>query len=731
MSWGNDMKQTLLNLDNLLDGPSYDHAVICTFTFDPDFFEEYCLEKFNSLKTNGNITVIVDYGTYLQAITGSKENKPKQANIRYLLHPISLPGKFHTKLFLLVSKNKGRLIVGSANFTKPGITTNAEMVNYYDFEIDKHEEFRYLFQAAFVYLSEISCKWPSNALTSNLKSMEREATWLVSEKIAGETQDVNFLHNLEIPLWDQLLSYVTPPVDLVHVLSRFFDSKPYMLDRVLKDLKPHKIKIYTQNGITTLTESWLDHPLFKDGTLEIYCCNYMDGDYLQPLHAKSIAISKDNTCLLAFGSANFTSPALMRVAESGNAELLLLHSRLPSAEIQLESLFNPLENGYRLLDDGTLQTAPRQSIEGCTFSNKTILHCAEFVENVIRFRASIHCDLEFDEMAGKIQFQDEAYKMVSIHHNHDDEYYTESLETVAGRLSDASSIMTIQTLLNHKIVDESNPVLVVNLIDIKSGKHVRRERFIKEAQQGSIEFFRILENLIKEGDEEPLITFFNFCDIPITDATRSYYPKGGRSVWDGGKGMKCFGEKNLKIFNNLHDSAMSFYMRHFKKLQRHVRNGSINGVINYLHIFLAMGGVLQSQVERLMLGFEAKSTPLDIDTWYQYRKIIDTYFLKFKELMSCLNDNYMPKLFLSYDRSTIIEKFDPDLQPIKDLCTDMLAFQSRMDLILNSNLRIKSQTRKVFLPSYSQYNVFFPDNWVKYEVEQDDKMRSVLLRLTA
>lgn len=88
--------------------------------------------------------------------------------------------------------------------------------------------------------------------------------------------------------------------------------------------------------------------------------------------------------------------------------------------------------------------------------------------------------------------------------------------------------------------------MIINLLDIQSGKHVRRERYIKEAQQSAVDFFRVLESLIKEGDEEPLITFFNFCDIPIMDVSRPFYGRGMRPVWDGGKGMRNLGEKNLK-----------------------------------------------------------------------------------------------------------------------------------------------------------------------------------------
>src|SRR4051812_41973128 len=103
------------DLHEALNERSYDHAVICTFEFNAPFFEDYCLDRLSSLSNNGNITVILDRGIYEKAILGFDSQRPVKANIRYLLHPIAVPGVFHPKLFLLVSKNKGRLIIGSAN----------------------------------------------------------------------------------------------------------------------------------------------------------------------------------------------------------------------------------------------------------------------------------------------------------------------------------------------------------------------------------------------------------------------------------------------------------------------------------------------------------------------------------------------------------------------------------------------------------------------------------------
>jgi hypothetical protein len=724
------VKQNPINLHNLLQQGSYDHAVICTYTFDPFFFEEYCLERFNSLRSNNNITVIVDDETYFSAISDQIVNKPRQANVRYLLHPISVPGKFHSKLFLLVSNNKGRLIIGSANFTKPGITSNAELVNYYDYENEKHEEFKFLFQSAFIFLNELGTKWPSNALSSNLSSIQRDASWLVAEEKTEINQEVGFFHNLEKPLWEQILSYIHPPVDTIHVLSRYFDANPNLLDRIVNDLSPRTIKIYTQNGITTLTNEWIQHSLFRDHTLEVYLCSYKDEEHIRNLHAKAIAIETGSTYSLMYGSANFTTSALMKSSNNGNIEVLLLLKDLPTKELQPVQLFDPLGSSLRLHDEKELQSTPHL-ITGIALTGKLIhLNNAELVGNRIIAKLIISPEISYDRLHGRIVFQNGAYSRVVFHNHDNEEYLSDSVESIVNRLGE-SSILVIEADSEEKRVAESNPILITNLLDIWTGHYVRRERYIREAQQGSLEFFRVLDSLIKEGDEDPLITFFNFCDIPIIDVSSSGKMRVVRPIWDGGKGMRSLGDRNLTIFRNLHDAAMNFYTRHFKKLQRHVKGGSINGVANYLHIFLAMGGILRSQIERLIQGFEACNAPILADDWYYYRTNIDTYFMKYKDLMLCLHDQYMPMLLKHYRRASIRERFAPDLQPIKDLSADMLEFYYRMDALSKSKIEIVTQDRRtIHPPPYFRGNVFDKDNWREYEEEQKAVMRNVLITLS-
>ena len=168
-----------LDLNQLLDSASFDHAVILTYTFDPIFFEEYCLANYESLSGCGSISVLLDSGIYNKIVTGPQNDRPKQANLRYLLHPVSVPGVFHPKLILLTSATRGLLLVGSANFTRPGLTANAELVGSFDFKLKERETFRPLIlKSAFDFIHTVGQRWPSRALISNLRQMHQDSPWL-------------------------------------------------------------------------------------------------------------------------------------------------------------------------------------------------------------------------------------------------------------------------------------------------------------------------------------------------------------------------------------------------------------------------------------------------------------------------------------------------------------------------------------------------------------------------
>jgi hypothetical protein len=236
-----------LDLHQLLDSGSFDHAVVLTYTFDPIFFEEYCLARFKGLHNCKSISVLLDRGTYDKIVI--------------------VPGVFHPKLVLLTSANKGHLLIGSANFTRPGLTANAELVGSFEFKLKEKETFVPVLRSAFAFIQAIAKRWPTRALISNLREMYLDSPWLESD--GREHADIRLMTNLENPLLTQLVSEVGRSIQSLSIVSRYFDTGTNVLEQLLNKTAAKKVRLYTQNRYTNLPPSWLKHPLVKSGQVEL------------------------------------------------------------------------------------------------------------------------------------------------------------------------------------------------------------------------------------------------------------------------------------------------------------------------------------------------------------------------------------------------------------------------------------------------------------------------------
>src|SRR5262249_29256311 len=159
---------------------------------------------------------------------------------RYLLAPIETKGRFHPKLYLFTTKSSGRLIVGSCNFTRPGLTSNAELADVFDFEAEEETVNLPIFQDAFAFIEALAERSPVESFASNVRDLRREMPWLERTPAPGP-RTVRLLHNLEQSLWDQIAAAVPRPVERIHVVSRFFDETPSLIDHVIKEFEPAKL----------------------------------------------------------------------------------------------------------------------------------------------------------------------------------------------------------------------------------------------------------------------------------------------------------------------------------------------------------------------------------------------------------------------------------------------------------------------------------------------------------
>jgi len=691
-------KRELINLHEILRGRRYDNGVICTYSYDSLFFEEYCLEKFNCLVDNGNLTVITDEGIYEQAILGPASEKPKQANIRYLLHPISVPGAFHAKLFLFASRDRGRLIIGSANFTSPGITSNAEMVKYYDFEVNKDEFFLPIFQEAYAFLVELNNRYASTTLSSNLRALSRDAPWLTSEPRAPALTYLRLLHNLDTPLWDQLVSHTTAPIDAIFILSRYFDSTPQVLTKLQADLSPKRIELFTQNGITTLSPDWLRHPLSRDGIVRVFLCTYGGEEHLSPLHAKAIALETANECIFAFGSANFTTPAMFLAASRGNIETVMEIKALPG-QINLRDLLDPDGSAVHLTDEHQLQSAAGQNSFPTAGKYSIRLLEATLIEQKILLSMDELEDKEYQNLAAVLSFDDNSRRSLALL-KEGSSYCASCSGELVQRLGESSTVVQVEASRPDGTTAKSNPLLIINLIDIHSGQNLKRERNIKEAEENAEQFLAVLRELINSDEEHDLIVFLSYCDIPVIEASKPIFKRAARPAWDGGAGMRHLGERNLTLFTTVHEAAVSFVDHHYGKLQRHVTYGSINGIPNFMHIFLAIGSIIRSQLDRLLRGFEATLQPLSTHDWFVYRRYVDIYFEKFQDVLDCLSNEYLPKMSRDYGTNEVVKRLDPDFALLNEICHDILMFRPRIEALRSSTIKVMTPSGGAVTPRY-------------------------------
>lgn len=713
-----------LNLHDVLSKKSYAHAVICTYAFDPVFFEDYCLNQFDSLRDNANVTVVIDKKTYDQIITAPEEDRPKQANLRYLLHPVTARRTFHPKIYFFAEKNRGRFVIGSANLTRPGLGSNAELVACYDYVAEEEERFRYIFRDVFVFLKELESRWPNTNLRANLHEIEVDVPWLLEDGSAPTTEPIEFTHNLNESLWKQLFPSANAPIEQVWILSRYFDSSPGLLTQLIKQFSPKRIKIFTQNSITRLTEEWLKHESVRSGQTEIWLADYGEDEATQNLHAKAFAIETQEECRFAFGSANFTWAALFHDAAKGNVETLMITPWLSKKKTSLSRFFDPSKKAVLLKDPSKLISA--QVIEGeePKSEERLILLLEANCENdKLFFHIKWREETLFDELRAVIHLSEEEHKLSALSSAGDGWYHAKISQDILHRFNQESTSVMLEAIHDGQCVATSNRLLVANLLDIQSGQTSKQQRYIKQAENSLSQFLSIFDELFRQNNDEMIRTFLAYCNIPV-DFSERLTPRLDRAMWTANHGMRNLGEKNIKIFHDLHELSIEFVDRHMRKLRRHIKSYRLSGIDNFFYIFFAAGYILRMQCERALTGLEFKKEPLLPEEWAKWRNYFDIYFAHFEELMGAFDD-YMKILSREPKRAKVIPRIKERKESILKFCNMMLAFQSKLESLRFSTLKMKTTDGKHREPHYNDSNIFNPDYWPSFCEDIQEKLARI------
>jgi hypothetical protein len=104
-----------------------------------------------------------------------------------------------------------------------------------------------------------------------------------------------------------------------------------------------------------------------------------------------------------------------------------------------------------------------------------------------------------------------------------------------------------------------------------------------------------------------------------------------------------------------------------------------------------------------VIGLESKAASVTPEEWANCRKHWDVYFDRFKPLMDCLWNEYVSPMVKEHGLNKVKEEFGPDLEPIHQLCADMLRYRDRIEAF-----RISRKT-----PGYF-HCVLAPNQWPRY-----------------
>jgi hypothetical protein len=345
------------------DVPRY--AVLCTYDLDPTRFEAVVLPELTRRRRWFRTLVIADQAQLQRAGVLTR----RSARAAYELAPVRLrgPGVFHAKLIVLCAGQRLLVGIGSANLTRGGLGGHLELML---FASNGRQDGQVVAASAVHFLYQLSQERRVLACPESARRfLERLCVSLPRH------ENGPIAHSLARPLIQKLTAGRPPHVVRTAVVSPWHSStaspqgvEPAVLSQLTTALGAPPT-VFTEGqgrnapALATRVFVRILKPSMADASDEF---DPDDGDeHASPgpkrpasLHAKAYLAAGRHHATLWFGSANCTTPALLRAASNGGNVELLMRVDLGKADLaRIESdLTQMFEEPQGV---STLKPAPR------------------------------------------------------------------------------------------------------------------------------------------------------------------------------------------------------------------------------------------------------------------------------------------------------------------------------------------------------------------------------------
>jgi hypothetical protein len=348
-------------------------AIVTTFGVDFDAFESIALSRLRGAGCR-NVMLACDAGM-LGIVLAEAGRSPKFAGASYIVAKARASGVFHPKVIVQVGKDRGRLIVASANATASGLAGNLELATVIECHAEDSSE-RRLVLAGWNYALRFFDQ-RQKAVEDKLRWARARTDWLDAAAVADEAVDLSdgtraaFLATgvttgLAKRFYDLVGS--KRPAERLVVLSPYWDEDLSALGALQTAFRPRKTvllidterKLFPATALTGKAKiqvsklQGFDKSLFPSGNRRF-------------IHAKMIVVTVGGMDHVLVGSANCTFAALGNARRSN--EEACLYRRFPTGKLFDALGLEPLLRKNKAID---VRKIPKQELQKNLPLNETV-----------------------------------------------------------------------------------------------------------------------------------------------------------------------------------------------------------------------------------------------------------------------------------------------------------------------------------------------------------------------
>lgn len=339
----------------------YHTCIATTFGIDFDAFEGVVLPRLRGAGCNNNL-VLMDARMMTHALE-SASILPSLAGRHYTLNGVASRGVFHPKIILQLGRTSGRLLVGSANLTAPGLGGNLEIGGLVSCGPDDMSAAG-IIAAGWRYLNGLIDS-TQEALAHQIEWARRRTPWLLDAVPLDDPLLLNdggsaafLVGSGAVGIGERFSELVgSRQVARLVAISPYWDPQLDALQHLAQVLGPQEVSIL----VGGLQPSFPSDALAVIKNVKLYDFGAMAENRFA--HAKLMIAQTKEADHILFGSANCTVAALGKKGFGGiNHEACLYRRMAPGTSISMLGLSYALSSESRI-NEGTLPAyAPKPEI---------------------------------------------------------------------------------------------------------------------------------------------------------------------------------------------------------------------------------------------------------------------------------------------------------------------------------------------------------------------------------